>query len=210
MALRIQVLVVGELSTNCYFLIDTASGSVLVVDPGDAPEYISDVLLKEKLNPVGVLATHGHFDHILGAFGLQVMYNIPFFIHPEDEFLVARMQESGRHFLKRKNVDPAPRITNRLHDGEKIRIGESGITVLHTPGHTPGSVAVYGQDANAVLVGDGLFADGSRGRTDTSYGDNVLLTQSIRRIVSIDDGLLLYPGHGGPIPVGRARMLFGV
>lgn len=210
MALTVKVIVVGELSTNCYFVIDDRSHTALVIDPGDAPEYISDILLKEKLAPVGILATHGHFDHILGAFGLQTAFNIPFYIHLADEFLVRRVQESGQHFLKRNNVDPAPVITNPLHDGDRIAVGHGGVRIMHVPGHTPGSVAIEVEGAHAVIVGDGLFADGTLGRTDTSYGDKRKLEQSIRHILQREKTDLLYPGHGVPLTIDRAKFMFGI
>ncbi len=208
--LTIHTLVVGELQTNCYFITDAASHTTLIVDPADAPEYISDVLIREALTPIGVAATHGHFDHLLGAFGLQVTYNIPFYIHADDTFLLNRMQASGKHFLKRQNIDPAPVMTQKLTDGHALRIGKESIRILHTPGHTPGSVAFIVPSAQAALVGDALFADGSVGRTDASYASAPALRDSIERIVRCPDVRTLYPGHGNPLSVDRAAAMFGV
>lgn len=208
--LTIQTLVVGELATNCYFITDPSTHQTLVVDPADAFEYISDVLLREKLTPVGVVATHGHFDHILGAFGLQVTYGIPFYIHGDDTFLLDRMQSSGKHFLKRNNIDPAPTITKKLEEGMMLPVGIESVTVMHTPGHTPGSVVIYIPSAKAILVGDCLFADGATGRTDTTYADKNGLKKSIDRIINGTDAAILYPGHGQPLPIDRAKVMFGV
>ncbi len=208
--LKIQTLRVGELATNCYFVTDPITHETLVVDPADAPEYISDVLERESLTPIGIVATHGHFDHILGVFGLEVMYNIPFYLHPDDLFLVRRMQESARHFLKRNNIDPAPRITNNLAEGAVIEIGKESVRILHTPGHTPGSVVIHIPAASASLVGDSLFADGSVGRTDTSYGDSKGLTHAIARIVQTPGVKMLYAGHGEPLSIDRAKVMFSV
>ncbi len=208
--LSIQTLVVGELSTNCYFITDPSTHETLVIDPADAPEYISDVLIREKLTPIGIVATHGHFDHILGAFGLQVSYDIPFYMHGDDTFLLNRMQTSGRHFLKRNNIDPAPKITKTLEEGTMLSVGVESVKIMHTPGHTPGSVVVYVPSSKAMLVGDSLFADGTTGRTDTIYGNNDMLRRSLARIINATDALVLYPGHGEPLPTDRAKVMFGV
>ncbi len=208
--LTIQSLVVGQLQTNCYLISDPVTSEVLIVDPADASEYISDVLMRQGLRPIGILATHGHFDHILGAFGLQATYSIPFYIHADDRFLVSRMESSAKHFLKRKYVDPAPKISNELHGGEELAVGHESVRILHTPGHTPGSVVVHVPATSGVLVGDALFADGSVGRTDTSYGDKSVLEISIARIVNIPDVRTLYPGHGESVTVDRAKVMFGV
>lgn len=208
--LTIQILVVGQLQTNCYLISDPVTHEAIVVDPADASEYISDVLSRQSITPIGMVATHGHFDHILGAFGLQVTYGIPFYIHGDDTFLVRRMQDSARHFLKRTNVDPAPTITSHIEDGEVLKVGKESVRVLHVPGHTPGSVALVVASSSAMLVGDAVFADGSVGRTDASYGDPSALQRSIVRIVGEPTVATLYPGHGGPLSVGRAKVMFGV
>jgi len=208
--LTIQVLVVGELQTNCYLVFDPKTRQTLIVDPADAPEYISDVLTRQSLTPIGILATHGHFDHIMGAFGLQVMYVIPFYIHENDMFLVDRMQSSARHFLKRNAIDPAPRKVTFLKDGETIPVRNGSVKIIHVPGHTPGSVGVAVLDASALLTGDALFSDGSVGRTDHTYSDPNALTKSITRMVGLPGITKLYPGHGEPVPIDRAKIMFGV
>jgi glyoxylase-like metal-dependent hydrolase (beta-lactamase superfamily II) len=208
--LTIQTFVVGQLQTNCYLISDSVTKEALVVDPADAPEFISDVLLRESLTPVGIIATHGHFDHILGAFGLQMTYMIPFYIHPLDTFLVERMQSSAKHFLKLKAVDPAPTKLTPLTDGQIIPVGKSSVKIIHVPGHTPGSVAVLVKEKSSLLVGDALFADGSVGRTDTSYGDRDKLTRSIAKMVEQKGITMLYPGHGDMLLTDRAKVMFGV
>ena len=88
---EVMTLVVGQMATNCYLIIDKTQGEALIVDPGDAPEYITDKIGQLGCKPNMILATHGHFDHIMGAFALQHMYRIPFAIHKDDVFLVDRM-----------------------------------------------------------------------------------------------------------------------
>lgn len=208
--LTIQTLIVGQLQTNCYIISDPLTHKALIVDPADASEYISDVLEIASLVPIGIVATHGHFDHILGAFGLQVTYGIPFHIHGDDVFLVRRMQDSARHFLKRTNIDPAPTITGQLRDGQVLKVGKESVRVLHVPGHTPGSVAIDVAPSSSILVGDAFFADGGVGRTDASYGDPEELKRSIARIINETTVATIYPGHGESLSVDRAKVMFSV
>ena len=166
------------MATNCYIAGD------MIIDPGDDPEHISDILTKLDVMPKMIVATHGHFDHIMGAYALQLMYDIPFYIHSDDIFLLSRMQSSAKHFLKLKDVDPPPVPT---------KIPEH-FPFIHTPGHTPGSICL--QFDSALVVGDTLFADGTIGRTDHSYSSPLQLAASIKKIRSYPAGTRILSGHG--------------
>lgn len=167
-----ETLVVGAMATNCYIAGD------MIIDPGDDAEYIMSHLTKK---PKMIIATHGHFDHILSAYALQLAYNIPFYIHEDDIFLLSHMESSAKHFLGLKHVDPPPKPS-------KIK----GLSFIHTPGHTPGSICII--DDGALFTGDTLFADGAVGRTDFSYSDPVALQESITRIRGFS-GHKIYAGH---------------
>lgn len=169
-----EKLVVGQMATNCYLIED------MIIDPGDDAEYIMSRLTKK---PKMIVATHGHFDHIMASYALQLAYNIPFYIHEEDTFLLSRMRSSARHFLGIMDVDPPPKPT-------KI----SNLPFIHTPGHTPGSICL--SIGNVLFVGDTIFADGSIGRTDFSYSSKKDLDNSIKKILSHPSGTRLLPGHG--------------
>ena len=166
------------MATNCYIV------GGMIIDPGDAPEHISDVLTKLEIEPKMIVATHGHFDHIMGAYALQLMYNIPFYIHPDDVFLLSRMQSSAKHFLKLKDVDPPP-VPSKFPEN---------FPFIHTPGHTPGSICL--KFDGALVVGDALFADGSVGRTDHAYSRPLDLVASIKKIKSYPVGTRILSGHG--------------
>lgn len=185
----IQTLVVGSMATNCYIIDD------IIIDPGDDAEYIISHVKKPSL----VIATHGHFDHILAAFALTETYKIPFAMHKADEFLLVNMEKSAKHFLKLPTIDPPPKITTYLTDGDSV----GNLRVLHTPGHTPGSVCFIGKDF--VLSGDTLFAGGAVGRTDFSYSSKTNLADSIKRILSLAPSLKLLPGHGPSSSVKAER-----
>lgn len=171
----IKTLIVGSMATNCYIVNDE-----IIIDPGDDAEYIMSHLTKK---PSMIVATHGHFDHIMAAYALQLAYNIPFYIHEDDIFLLSRMQSSARHFLGLKDVDPPPTPS-------KIKTPP----FIHTPGHTPGSICLKFSDT--LIVGDTMFAGGGVGRTDFSYSDPRKLSISIKKIRSFPKNTRVLPGHG--------------
>ncbi len=171
--MKIETLVVGQMATNCYIADD------IIIDPGDDAEYI----MAHAKNPKMIVATHGHFDHIMAAYALQLAYSIPFYIHPDDIFLLATMQSSAKHFLGLRDVDPPPKPTPI-----------ENLPFIHTPGHTPGSICL--KFGNALFVGDTIFAHGAVGRTDFSYSDPVKLSESIQKIRSYPADTRLLPGHG--------------
>ena len=188
--MRVETLVVGQMATNCYI----ADG--IIIDPGDDAEYIISHL---KTDPTMIVATHGHFDHIMAACALQLAYNIPFVMHKEDAFLLDNMRSSAKHFLGLSTVDPPPKISKFIQDGEKI----AGLTVVHTPGHTPGSISLAGD--GVIFSGDTIFAGGAVGRTDFSYSEPVKLSESVRIILRRPAKTRLLSGHGEETTVENER-----
>ena len=199
--LKIISLTVGQMATNCYILADRDTGEGIVVDPGDDAEYISDRLLREKITPSLVVATHGHFDHIMGAFAVTAGFGIPFAIHKNDEFLVARMPQTARHFLGVAS-DPAPLVSRYLTEGDILQVGTHELTVMETPGHTPGSVCIYDKVENTLFCGDLLFSGGGVGRTDHEYASRTDLVRSIARVMKLPGRTMLYCGHGEMTTIG--------
>lgn len=190
---------VGQMGTNCYLLTDKKTEKTLIIDPGDDAEYIMDSLTKLGTDPLWIIATHGHFDHIMAARVLQLAYNIPCFLDESDEFLVDRMRETAQHFLKLREVDPPPVIS--AFAKPRLKVGSSTLDIIPLPGHTPGSICVYDPAGAQAFVGDTLFAGGSVGRTDFSYSDPNQLQKSIQRILALPPETTLYPGHGEPTRV---------
>jgi hydroxyacylglutathione hydrolase len=192
--MKIKRLVVGEFQSNCYLIFNN-NKEVIIIDPGDDAEYIISEIYKNNLNPVFIIATHGHFDHILAAFELQNAFNIPFIIHEEDLFLVINMRKSAKYFLGLES-DPPPAVMDFLYDGQNIKIGDILLSIIHTPGHTPGSICIFEKSLNAIFVGDLLFAGNFLGRTDHKYSSKVNLLKSLKRIKAKYKGCTVYPGHG--------------
>lgn len=202
--LTVTTLPVGQMAANCYIISDY-SGDAIIVDPGDDAEHITDTIASKKLQPTSVVATHGHFDHIMAGFAVQHAYGIPFFIHASDNFLVARMRETAVHFLGISVVDPPPAPLSSLTDKDKVPLGGTHLEVIGTPGHTPGSVALYHADSQFVIVGDTVFADGAVGRTDHAYSSKADLERSIKIIMHLPANTRILPGHGRDLTVDLAK-----
>ena len=193
--LFVKTIVVGQLRANCYLIFDSEMKEASIIDPGDDADYMTRVIADEKVNPTRIIATHGHFDHIMAASELQLAYNIPFLIHQKDEFLVKRMSETAEYFIGVK-AGPSPRISANLEGGSKLSVGKSRIEIIETPGHTPGSISFYNKKAGFIWVGDLLFAGGGVGRTDFSYSNQSTLEHSIEKILRLPKETILYCGHG--------------
>jgi hydroxyacylglutathione hydrolase len=194
-------LVVGQLQTNCYVL--EPQGQALIVDPGDEPERIIRFINYINATPTRVVATHTHFDHVLGVDGVRRATKTQFLIHPDDLPMLQSMQSRVRQFMGFE-VPPPPEVDGYLKDGDSLKVGEETIRVLHTPGHSPGSISLSGK--GYVLTGDVLFNQ-SIGRTDLPGGDLKTLIHSIReRLFKLDDHTTVYPGHGPETTIGDEKL----
>lgn len=189
----IETLIVGNLSTNCY-LYYSKSKDCIIIDPGDDAEYIIDSITRLSLNPLAIIATHGHFDHILAVDQLKQTYKIPFCCSIKDDFLAKSMKQRAGRWLSRKIYEISPKIDINL---EKIfSVSDISLKILSTPGHTPGSVCLYLKKENIIFSGDTIFANGSIGRYDFSYSNKLQLEKSIHLILQLTSETKIYPGHG--------------
>jgi hydroxyacylglutathione hydrolase len=198
---KIHTLVVGRLQTNCYIL--ESDSTALVIDPGDEPERILRFMNDIKVKPSQIIATHTHFDHVLGVDGIRATLDIPFLIHNDDLPMLESMQNRVHQFMG-LTVPPPPRVDRFLKDGESLTVGHDTLKVLHTPGHSPGSISLAGR--GYVFTGDALFNQ-SIGRTDLPGGDLQTLIRSITdRLFSLADYTVVYPGHGPETSIGDEKM----
>lgn len=218
----VRGLPVGQLATNCYLIFDRQTQEGLIIDPGDDADYIMRIIADEKIKPLKILATHGHFDHLLAAMELELAYGIPFLVHQKDEFLVKDAQRSAEHFLTTEKILPPPPIDEFLKEGQKITFGKYQLEVLETPGHTPGSVCFYLPHlqggvcppaggahlggGTVLFCGDTIFKEGV-GRTDFSYSSPKDLEKSLQKIFSLPPKTTLYPGHGERTTLKDDKML---
>lgn len=202
-----EVLKVGQLGTNCYLFYDTQSREAFIIDPGDDVEYIVNKISDLDLKPRGILATHGHYDHILAVTALKLAYNIKFYAHRSDAPIVNRMERTAKYFSGIE-TDPAPHIDKPLINNSELEVGNLSLKVVHTPGHTPGSVCFYSKKENILFSGDTIFADGNYGRTDLACGDAKKLNESIKKILSFPDDTLVYPGHGEETSIKKEKYFY--
>lgn len=187
----------GSLNTNCFLLIDELSHNCIVIDAADDAQLISDEILRQNLNLKSIVATHGHYDHNLAAAELQMNFDVPYLIHQDDEFLIKELADRASYWLKRKVQLNPPKISRFLKEGGVIEFGQVKLTVIHTPGHTPGSCCLVNTDEGMIFTGDTLFADNIEGRTDLSYSSPLLMKDSLVRIKENWSGFRGLPGHGG-------------
>jgi len=190
--MKIHKYSVGQLQTNCYFLVE--DNKVIIIDAGDDAHFLLEQIQRLNLELLGVFATHGHFDHILGVGEIQLSFDVPLYIFKEDEFLVRRVKQTARHFLKMDPHMVEPQKLEWLKAG-KLRLGPFSFEVLHTPGHTPGACCFYFKEQKAIFTGDTLFKD-AVGRYDHKYSDKGQLKGSLETLFKLPEETLAYPGHG--------------
>lgn len=198
-----KILVVGMLEVNCYILGDEATREAVVIDPGgNAPEILK-TLRSENLHLKMIIDTHGHFDHVDANQPLKEATGATIAIHPADAAMLSQPSAEALFFTGgRVRTSEADILIN---EGEVLSFGKYQLKVLHTPGHTPGSISLVLQSDPIVYVGDLLFA-GSIGRTDFPGGSFDALIQSVReKIFPLGDHYLVMPGHGPATTVGQER-----
>ena len=200
---EIRRLVVGPFVQNVFLAFCPRTREAVIIDPGFEPERALRVVAEEKARVLQVIATHGHIDHCWGAVPICAETKAPFRMHAGDQYWVDAIERQAEMF----GLEPPPgkpKIGKPLEDGEEIRFGDCALRVIHTPGHTPGSVCLH-DGARTLFTGDLLF-QGSVGRTDFPGGDTATLVKSIReRVFALDPATLVLPGHGPDTTVGEER-----
>lgn len=193
----IKEFVFNDFQENTYLVYDD-SKQCLIVDPGcyyeDEKMQIKNVLKEHDLNPVLIVNTHCHFDHILGNKYIKDTYNIPLYAHQSEQALIDHAPEMGQIFGIQFNSHV--NIDTFISDGDIIKFGKSSLEVIYIPGHSIGSIGLYTPQDNWVIVGDVLF-QGSIGRTDLPGGDyNTLINSIHEKLLILPENTVVYPGHG--------------
>jgi glyoxylase-like metal-dependent hydrolase (beta-lactamase superfamily II) len=196
---RIEAGAFGPWQTNAYLVWDGRSPDALVLDPGmGAADPLVERATANGLRIHLIADSHGHIDHIFDNAPLKRASGAPLAIHPDDAYRLDGRNSYGFE------VEPAT-AERELREGEQVRIGDLVFDVLHTPGHTEGSVCLYEERRALLLSGDVLFA-GSYGRTDLPGGSDEDMVASLARLArTLPDGVRVLPGHGPETTVGRER-----
>jgi glyoxylase-like metal-dependent hydrolase (beta-lactamase superfamily II) len=198
-----EILPVGMLQCNCSIFGDEQSHEAVVIDPGDEIQRILAILAKHQLRVKAIIITHAHIDHIGGAQKLKAATGAPVYMNANDQPLSEHLDTQaawlGMATPERTKIDVDAR------EGEKVVLGPAEFNVLHTPGHTQGSISLWIPSENKLIAGDTLFLD-SIGRTDLPGGDYEQILRSIHdKLLPLDDTTAVTPGHGPNTTIGRER-----
>ena len=192
--MKVKMMQVGPIGTNCYFLIDADSGVMAIIDPGDEPELIQQAVEESGAEGKYLLLTHGHYDHTTAVHALHRVY-------PGAEAYIHRADADGvgsRIFPLSGEMEGL-----KFYDeGDSLPLGGLTIHVMHTPGHSPGSVVLRVEDV--LFCGDTLFA-GSMGRTDLPGGSEEQIMESLRRLGALEGNFHVLPGHMGASDLDQER-----
>ncbi len=198
-----QILPVGPLQCNCSVVGDEASRTALVIDPGDDVEQVLAIVRRHGLTVKQIVITHGHIDHVGGAMKLKAATGAPILINQNDSALLKMLPQQAMWI----GAEPPGKvdIDQDLREGDQITVGSLSGSILHTPGHTEGSICLYFPAEQTLFAGDTLFAGGI-GRTDLPGGDFHKIMDSLRnRLLALPEQTLVIPGHGPLTTIGEER-----
>lgn len=202
--LEVRGVVVGLFQENCWIVGSRRRGEACVIDPGDAPGEILALARDMGVSVTRVVASHAHLDHILAARAIVEATGAPFLLHAADLQLAQSLPLLARQWLGQA-APPAPQPAAFLADGDDLEVAGVTLRVLHTPGHTQGSVSLHVPEARLLFSGDTLFR-GSIGRTDLPGGDYPQILRSItERLLALPDETRVLPGHLQETTIGQER-----
>jgi len=199
--MRVFRIPVGPFEVNCYIVADQQNAQCILIDPGDEPKKIIEFVESQKLKPKKIINTHNHIDHVRHLFQVKEYFDIPFFIHEYDLPLLESLKEQVL-FLG-MDCSPIPEVDGFLKDGDTFEMDSQLVRILHTPGHSPGSISIYFK--KNVFVGDVLFKE-SIGRTDLYGGNYQVLMDSIKnKLLTLPDETVVHSGHGPETTIGYEK-----
>jgi hydroxyacylglutathione hydrolase len=201
--MKIDVLPVGWIETNCYLVTCEKTREAILIDPGWPDDSITHRIAERQAQVRLIVNTHAHFDHIGGNAAFVESTGAPLAIHGLE---VPLLESGGAAQVFDLHIDQSPPPDRLLEPGEVLKIGSLSFRVLFVPGHTPGHIALYEPDHKVVFAGDVLFQHGI-GRTDLPGGSTPILLASIRNeLLTLPDDVIVYPGHGPETTIGDERL----
>ncbi|GBE06691.1 MAG TPA: MBL fold metallo-hydrolase [Nitrospirae bacterium] len=198
--MEIKKLMVGPLGVNCYIIADEVSKEAMVIDPGDEPDSITDLIKEAGYKITAIVCTHAHFDHIGAVGDIKKATGAKVLINENDMELYKSAREQAA--IWGYEVDDMPDPDGCLAEGDSVNIGSLSFKVISTPGHSPGGICLYGE--GIVITGDTLF-QGSVGRTDFHGGDITKLKESFKRLLSLPEDTAVFCGHGPDTTIKREK-----
>jgi glyoxylase-like metal-dependent hydrolase (beta-lactamase superfamily II) len=202
--LEVRGVVGGLFQENCWIVGSRRRGEAVVIDPGDEPDEILALARDMGVKITRILASHAHLDHIMAVRDVAEVSGAPFLLHADDVRLAENMPNSARAWLQR-DVPPPPPVAAHPVDGQDLEVAGVTLRVIHTPGHTPGSISLYAAEAKLLFSGDTLFRE-SIGRTDLPGGDTDTILASIReRLYTLPGETRVLPGHMQETTIGHER-----
>ncbi len=191
---------VGEIGTNCYLLVNTATKETIIADPGGDAPMLEKHIEKNGLKPAAILLTHAHYDHAHHAAVLKKRYQIPVYVHEEERRTMTDIRMNVSAMFGHPETYEADFF---VKDGQNLELAGFSITVIFTPGHTPGGCCYYFPDNKVLVSGDTLFC-GSVGRTDFPGGSMSALVRSVReKLLILPRDVEVLPGHEMRTTIGR-------
>ena len=198
-----EIFPVGPLQCNCSVIGDERTREAMVVDPGDEIERVLEILRHHGLKLKMIVITHGHIDHIGGAGKLHKATGAPVYMNEHDQMQIKMLPLQAAWIGMRPPA--SVKIDHAIGDAHRLEVGDLSATVMHTPGHTEGSICLYFDSQKKLIAGDTLFA-GSIGRTDLPGGNFDKIMRSLNeRVLALPDETVVVPGHGPLTSIGDER-----
>ncbi|MDE3151874.1 MAG: MBL fold metallo-hydrolase [Gemmatimonadota bacterium] len=195
--MRIASETVGPFQENAYLVADDAARRAVLIDPGDEPARLLDMIARAGAELDAIWLTHAHLDHVGAINAVRRVHPVPVYLHPLDRPLYDRAAEvAAMYGLPFDQPDPPDR---ELADGDTLSVGALRFRVMHVPGHAPGHVLFHG---HGVALGGDLLFRGSVGRTDLPFSDGNAMEASLARVSTLPEETQVYPGHGPPTTIG--------
>jgi hydroxyacylglutathione hydrolase len=198
--MHIERIVVGQLEENAYIISDEETKDAIVIDPGDEGDRLVDIIKGRGLKVETVILTHAHFDHVGAAGDIKAATGAKILLHKGDTETYSMAKEHGAFWGI--SVDDLPDPDGFLDEGDDVKVGGLNFKVIHTPGHSPGGLCLYGE--GIVITGDTIFC-GSVGRTDFPGGSHEMLKKSFGRLLELPEDTKVYSGHGPETTIGREK-----